>query len=233
MPQRVHSPHIFTMMRWQERNQGLPFLHECRTLLEIQSVSLCLNRCTNKTAGQWLVMDSVWVPLYLCEPPSKWAWSCTWLPCPCGGLAGDLVKKRVYTSNERLAHKAPYLFTSRASQWQQAVSERQADVIQACIVPLTDLWLLSSSHITSPCELCSLLFSLGAEEKILDSFRKTHNPDAPDFQLQAMIQAAGKLVLIDKLLPKLIAGGHKVLVFSQMVRCLDILEDYLIQRRWV
>ncbi|XP_066519392.1 chromodomain-helicase-DNA-binding protein 6 isoform X2 [Hoplias malabaricus] len=72
----------------------------------------------------------------------------------------------------------------------------------------------------------------GAEEKILESFRKTHNPDAPDFQLQAMIQAAGKLVLIDKLLPKLIAGGHKVLIFSQMVRCLDILEDYLIQRRY-
>ncbi|XP_063311819.1 chromodomain-helicase-DNA-binding protein 6 [Pelobates fuscus] len=72
----------------------------------------------------------------------------------------------------------------------------------------------------------------GAEEKILEDFRKTHSPDAFDFQLQAMIQAAGKLVLIDKLLPKLIAGGHKVLVFSQMVRCLDILEDYLIQRRY-
>lgn len=73
----------------------------------------------------------------------------------------------------------------------------------------------------------------GAEEKILEDFRKTHCPEAPDFQLQAMIQAAGKLVLIDKLLPKLIAGGHKVLIFSQMVRCLDILEDYLIQRRLV
>ncbi|XP_028667855.1 chromodomain-helicase-DNA-binding protein 6 isoform X2 [Erpetoichthys calabaricus] len=72
----------------------------------------------------------------------------------------------------------------------------------------------------------------GAEEKILEDFRKKHNPEAWDFQLQAMIQAAGKLVLIDKLLPKLIAGGHKVLVFSQMVRCLDILEDYLIQRRY-
>uniref|UniRef100_A0A672GGA8 Chromodomain helicase DNA binding protein 6 n=1 Tax=Salarias fasciatus TaxID=181472 RepID=A0A672GGA8_SALFA len=72
----------------------------------------------------------------------------------------------------------------------------------------------------------------GAEEKILESFRKYHSPDAADFQLQAMIQAAGKLVLIDKLLPKLLAGGHKVLVFSQMVRCLDILEDYLIQRRY-
>ncbi|XP_072371480.1 chromodomain-helicase-DNA-binding protein 6 isoform X3 [Scyliorhinus torazame] len=72
----------------------------------------------------------------------------------------------------------------------------------------------------------------GAEEKILDEFREVHNADASDFQLQAMIQAAGKLVLIDKLLPKLIAGGHKVLIFSQMVRCLDILEDYLIHRRY-
>ncbi|XP_068171397.1 chromodomain-helicase-DNA-binding protein 6 isoform X2 [Antennarius striatus] len=72
----------------------------------------------------------------------------------------------------------------------------------------------------------------GAEEKILESFKKSHSADALDFQLQAMIQAAGKLVLIDKLLPKLLAGGHKVLVFSQMVRCLDILEDYLIQRRY-
>lgn len=66
----------------------------------------------------------------------------------------------------------------------------------------------------------------------MESFRRSYSPDAVDFQLQAMIQAAGKLVLIDKLLPKLLAGGHKVLVFSQMVRCLDILEDYLIQRRY-
>ncbi|KAM4704795.1 chromodomain-helicase-DNA-binding protein 7 isoform 2-T2 [Rhinophrynus dorsalis] len=72
----------------------------------------------------------------------------------------------------------------------------------------------------------------GAEEKILEEFKETHNVDPPDFQLQAMIHAAGKLVLIDKLLPKLKAGGHRVLIFSQMVRCLDILEDYLIQRRY-
>ncbi|KAG8442016.1 hypothetical protein GDO86_010983 [Hymenochirus boettgeri] len=72
----------------------------------------------------------------------------------------------------------------------------------------------------------------GAEEKILEEFRELHCGDLPDFPLQAMIQAAGKLVLIDKLLPKLKAGGHRVLIFSQMVRCLDILEDYLIQRRY-
>lgn len=72
---------------------------------------------------------------------------------------------------------------------------------------------------------------LGAEEKILEDFREVCSPSAPDFHLQAMVQSAGKLVLIDKLLPKMKAGGHKVLIFSQMVRCLDILEDYLMQRR--
>lgn len=36
-----------------------------------------------------------------------------------------------------------------------------------------------------------------------------------------------QLVLVDKLLPKLHASGHKVLIFSQMTRVLDILEDYL------
>ena len=53
-----------------------------------------------------------------------------------------------------------------------------------------------------------------------------------DRHTAAMIEASGKLVLIDKLLPKLKIGGHRVLVFSQMVRCLDILEDYLVHRRY-
>src|SRR5690242_9355069 len=45
-----------------------------------------------------------------------------------------------------------------------------------------------------------------------------------------LIQCSGKLVLVDKLLPKLKQGGHKVLIFSQMTMMLDILEDYLNHR---
>ena len=69
----------------------------------------------------------------------------------------------------------------------------------------------------------------GAEEQILQEFRSTHS-DAST--LNAIIQASGKLVLIDKLLPRLKENGHRVLIFSQMVRCLDILEDYLCQKRY-
>ncbi|KAM4728449.1 chromodomain-helicase-DNA-binding protein 8 isoform 2-T2 [Anableps anableps] len=73
----------------------------------------------------------------------------------------------------------------------------------------------------------------GAEEKIVAELREKYDPLAPDFHLQALIRSAGKLVLLDKLLPRLKAGGHKVLIFSQMVRCLDILEDYLINKRYL
>lgn len=45
-----------------------------------------------------------------------------------------------------------------------------------------------------------------------------------------MIETSGKVVLIDKLLPKLKSRGSRVLIFSQMTRLLDILEDYCIYR---
>lgn len=69
----------------------------------------------------------------------------------------------------------------------------------------------------------------GAEEQIIQEFRSQHSDEST---LNAIIQASGKLVLIDKLLPRLKDNGHRVLIFSQMVRCLDILEDYLCQKRY-
>ncbi len=47
-----------------------------------------------------------------------------------------------------------------------------------------------------------------------------------------LVETSAKLILLDKLLPKIRAGGHKVLIFSQMVRVLDILETYLKSRGW-
>ena len=41
-----------------------------------------------------------------------------------------------------------------------------------------------------------------------------------------IVENAGKMVLLDRLLPRLKARGSRVLIFSQMTRMLDILEDY-------
>lgn len=48
-----------------------------------------------------------------------------------------------------------------------------------------------------------------------------------NYETQALIKAAGKLVLLSKMLKKLREQGHRVLIFSQMTKMLDILEDYL------
>ncbi|CAN1807095.1 ISWI chromatin-remodeling complex ATPase CHR17 [Linum perenne] len=45
-----------------------------------------------------------------------------------------------------------------------------------------------------------------------------------------LVTNAGKMVLLDKLLPKLKDRDSRVLIFSQMTRLLDILEDYLMFR---
>lgn len=71
----------------------------------------------------------------------------------------------------------------------------------------------------------------GAEDQIQYDYRQTHGEDHESYH-KALIQSSGKMVLIDKLLPKLKSNGHRVLIFSQMVRCLDILEDYLMYRKY-
>lgn len=48
-----------------------------------------------------------------------------------------------------------------------------------------------------------------------------------------LIINAGKMVLLDKLLPKLKERDSRVLIFSQMTRLLDILEDYLMFRGYL
>uniref|UniRef100_A0A8L8K7T0 DNA helicase n=1 Tax=Heligmosomoides polygyrus TaxID=6339 RepID=A0A8L8K7T0_HELPZ len=73
----------------------------------------------------------------------------------------------------------------------------------------------------------------GAEETILSELRMLH-PEWDDETLshKALVQASGKVVLIEKLLPKLRKDGHKVLIFSQMVKVLDLLEEFLVNMNY-
>ncbi|CAH0726673.1 unnamed protein product, partial [Brenthis ino] len=71
----------------------------------------------------------------------------------------------------------------------------------------------------------------GAEDQIQFDYKQANGEDKEAYY-KALIDSSGKMVLVDKLLPKLKAGGHRVLIFSQMVRCLDILEDYLVFRKY-
>lgn len=51
-------------------------------------------------------------------------------------------------------------------------------------------------------------------------------------KLVMLLKGSGKLILLDKLLTRLKQTGHRVLIFSQMVRMLDILAEYLQLKRY-
>ena len=62
-------------------------------------------------------------------------------------------------------------------------------------------------------------------------FPGAEDPAEPDV-LAALVRDSGKMRLLDKLLVRLRETGHRVLIFSQMVRMLDILSDYLRMKAW-
>ncbi|XP_066145603.1 chromodomain-helicase-DNA-binding protein Mi-2 homolog isoform X2 [Euwallacea fornicatus] len=63
------------------------------------------------------------------------------------------------------------------------------------------------------------LFPAAAEEAPLGAHGQ--------YDIQHLTKAAGKLVLLSKMLRILKEQGHRVLIFSQMTKMLDILEDFL------
>jgi ATP-dependent DNA helicase len=47
-----------------------------------------------------------------------------------------------------------------------------------------------------------------------------------------IVKMSGKLMVLDQMLRELKRKGHKVLIFSQMARMMDIMEDYLLMREY-
>ncbi|KAL6861338.1 hypothetical protein ACP4OV_017038 [Aristida adscensionis] len=54
----------------------------------------------------------------------------------------------------------------------------------------------------------------------------------PKHFLPNIVRLCGKLEMLDRLLPKLKATDHRVLLFSTMTRLLDVMEDYLVWKKY-
>lgn len=65
------------------------------------------------------------------------------------------------------------------------------------------------------------------EEKYCDHIGGSGTVSGPD-----LYRASGKFELLDRILPKLKASGHRVLLFCQMTQCMTIIEDYLSWRNF-
>jgi SWI/SNF-related matrix-associated actin-dependent regulator of chromatin subfamily A member 5 len=62
--------------------------------------------------------------------------------------------------------------------------------------------------------------------KLINTVFDGAEPGPPYTTDEHLIDNAGKMVILDKLLKSMKAKGSRVLIFSQMSRVLDILEDY-------
>ncbi|KAI8849170.1 P-loop containing nucleoside triphosphate hydrolase protein [Chytridium lagenaria] len=62
---------------------------------------------------------------------------------------------------------------------------------------------------------------------LMDDVEPMGDSASPEVIHNRLIGSSAKLALLHRLLQKLKAGGHRVLIFSQWTKLLDILEDYL------
>jgi SWI/SNF-related matrix-associated actin-dependent regulator of chromatin subfamily A member 5 len=69
-------------------------------------------------------------------------------------------------------------------------------------------------------KVCCHPFLFG--EDIVAAATAKHGGD----RTEALIASSGKLAALDEMLPRLRAGGHKVLIFSQFTMMLDMLEEF-------
>jgi len=65
------------------------------------------------------------------------------------------------------------------------------------------------------------------EEAIAQHLQCTGNISGPE-----LYRSSGKFELLDRMMPKLKATGHKILMFCQMTTLMTILEDYIIYKGW-
>ena len=108
--------------------------------------------------------------------------------------------------------------SSMQRQWYQRVLSREVEVLNEGAVKGKTGKLRLLNIVMQLRKVCNhpYLFQ-GAE------------PGPPYVEGEHLIENSGKMVLLDRLLPRLEQGGHRCLIFSQMTRLLDILEDYM---RW-
>jgi SNF2 family DNA or RNA helicase len=115
--------------------------------------------------------------------------------------------------------------TSLQKQYYRAVLERNRQFLYAgCQSHNVPQLINISMQLRKVCNHPFLVE--GVEQKILQE----RGALTPEQILESYIQSSGKLVLIDKLLPKLQQGEHKVLIFSQLKIMLDVLAYYLYLR---
>jgi superfamily II DNA or RNA helicase len=117
--------------------------------------------------------------------------------------------------------------TSTQKQYYRALYEKNVQFLHR---NRTKLDMPSVSNLAMQLRKCcnSAFLIKGVEDEIR---RKEKQEKSNISEADLLVKSSGKLVLLDKLLPRLKRDGHKLLIFSQFKIMLDIIEDYLNARQ--
>ncbi|KAG2374630.1 hypothetical protein C9374_010649 [Naegleria lovaniensis] len=127
------------------------------------------------------------------------------------------VEKSIPPKEEIVVEVVP---TSIQKAYEQAIFKRNREFLMRGVSKAQNIPKLTNVLMELR-KVCNHPFLVsGAEENITRGMSDTEINEA-------LIKSCSKMILVDKLLKKLREGGHKVLIFSQMVLVLNILEDYL------
>lgn len=113
--------------------------------------------------------------------------------------------------------------TSMQKRWYRAVYEKNTDYLMGATGSRPSLNNVAM-QLRKCCNHPYLL--KGVEDDVVSRGTEADRSN-PAFVMRSLVRSSGKMVLLDKLLPRLKQEGHRVLIFSQMVRVLDLLEDYV------
>jgi DNA helicase INO80 len=116
-----------------------------------------------------------------------------------------------------LVDQQEQLFDQKMRQLLLGVSDFKTEAShQEEVAPMMDLWRVNNGR------------GLLGEPSI--SSKGYSTIEVP--QMKQLVMDSGKLAVLDKLLVELKAGGHRVLVYFQMTKMIDLMEEYLTYRQY-
>ncbi|KAH0488146.1 MAG: uncharacterized protein KVP18_001238 [Porospora cf. gigantea A] len=133
---------------------------------------------------------------------------------------------------EDVAHSIPPLeetiidveLTILQKAWYRAILEKNLDVLSRMGNSKGPRLMNIEVELRKCCNHPFML--AGVEEREYASCRSAEE------RLKRFVEASGKMVLLNKLLPKLKDEDHKVLIFSQFNSCLNLIEEFILCRGW-
>jgi len=123
-----------------------------------------------------------------------------------------------HQNHELPPKKEVYLF-SNFSETQRKIYQELLSKIELYQTPDQQFYLNALMQLRKVCNHSTFFNDLGGDK------------NAPEFGVN-LINSSGKMIILDKLFEKLSKEKHQVVVFSQMTKVLDILQDYCLFKKY-